>query len=71
MDLALNNLQRLICHKTQQAKPTKNLKKKRNSYIQLKDKRKCHFPFFFFCDFQTKHYNEQLFSHLFPQICKR
>ena len=23
MDLALNNLQRLICHKTQQTKPTK------------------------------------------------
>ena len=24
MDLALNNLQKLICHKTQQTKPTKD-----------------------------------------------
>ena len=30
MDLALNNLQRLICHKTQ---PTKVMRKKYNSYI--------------------------------------
>ena len=25
MDLALNNLQRLICHKTQQAKPNQTI----------------------------------------------
>ena len=28
MDLALNNLQRLICHKTKQTKPNLKLKKK-------------------------------------------
>ena len=30
MDLALNNLQRLICHKTQQTKPTKPIISYRN-----------------------------------------
>ena len=31
MDLALNNLQRLICHKTQQTKPTHNI----ITYLQI------------------------------------
>ena len=30
MDLALNNLQRLICHKTQQTKPNQTEKKNDN-----------------------------------------
>ena len=38
MDLALNNLQRLICYKTQQTKPnktakTKKKKKKKNVFF--------------------------------------
>ena len=35
MDLALNNLQRLICHKTSQTKPTiiKNLINKHNLFL--------------------------------------
>ena len=32
MDLALNNLQRLICHKTQQTKPNHLLLAAQNSY---------------------------------------
>ena len=38
MDLALNNLQRLICHKTQQTKP--NRKSINESYLILKMKKK-------------------------------
>ena len=33
MDLALNNLQRLICHKTQQTKPSCNVKISENKIM--------------------------------------
>ena len=33
MDLALNNLQRLICHKTQQTKPKLDLSSEEASFV--------------------------------------
>ena len=35
MDLALNNLQRLICHKTQQTKPNQTKQNKETLIIQI------------------------------------
>ena len=38
MDLALNNLQRLICHKTQQTNQTNSSKISNNNFIKRKEK---------------------------------